>query len=142
MICREFEYPSTPESVGAMLDEITAVLDAAEVDRSLTRRMLLAVSEAFTNAMVHGNGLQPQVPIKIRLAVNETDIVADILDTGKGGLDRIKNKKPATPESESGRGIDLIRHFAASTSFAESSDGGLKVTLTFLRANNNTLSNK
>ena len=138
---REFKYPSTPESVGVMLDDVTAFLGAAEVAPGLTRRMLLAVSEAFTNAMVHGNRLRSHELIKIRLEVNETDIVADIVDTGKGGLDRIKNKKPATPDSESGRGIDLIRHFASSAHFSEGSEGGLRVTMTFSRENKETLSN-
>jgi len=139
---REFKYPSTPESVGLMLDEMSAVLNAANVDPGLVRRMLLAVSEAFTNAMVHGNRLKSQELIKIRLAVTETDVVADILDSGKGGLHRIQSKKPANSESEGGRGIDLIRHFASSTRFSEGSNGGLRVTLTFLREKYNTISNK
>ncbi len=141
MMPREFEYPSTPESVGLMLDDLTAVLRTEEVESGLIRRMLLAVSEAFTNALIHGNRLNSAKQIKIRVRVNETDIVADITDTGKGGLDRIRKRKPATPDSESGRGIDLIHHFASSTDFSEGSNGGLQVTLTFLRTNKNTLSN-
>jgi len=141
MTSQEFTYPSTPRSVDTMLDDLTAVLNREAVERGLIRRMLLAVSEAFTNALIHGNGLDPHKLIKVRLAVNETDVVADISDTGKGGLNDIENKKPATPESESGRGIDLIKHFASSTSFTEGTDGGLQVTLTFLRSNKHTLSN-
>lgn len=141
MTNREFRYPSTPESVGKMLDDVTAVLNTEEVDSRLIRRALLAVSEAFTNALIHGNKLQGHRLIKIRLAVNETDVVADISDTGKGGLESIRNKRPATPDSESGRGIDLIKHFASSTEFTEGPDGGLQVTLRFLRTNKNTLSN-
>lgn len=138
---REYKYPSTPESVGVMLDDLTAVLSAAQVDQGLIRRMLLAVSEAFTNALIHGNNLQPHKLISVRLVVNETQVVADISDTGKGGLQRIENKGPVTPESESGRGIDLIRHFASSTNFRETTAGGLQVTLTFMRLNKNTFSN-
>ena len=141
MTPQEFRYPSVPESVGLMLDDLTAALNAENVEPGLVRQMLLAVSEAFTNALVHGNQLQPHKPIKIRLEVNETVIVADISDTGKGGLARIRSKKPATLQSESGRGIDLIRHFASSTRFTEGADGGLQVTLTFLRTNKNTVSN-
>jgi serine/threonine-protein kinase RsbW len=141
MTTHDFTYASTPESVGVMLDDVTAVLNAERIDQGLIRRLLLAVSEVFTNALVHGNKLQAHKPIKVRLAVNQTEVVADISDTGKGGLQKIENKKPATPESESGRGIDLIRHFASSTNFREAADGGLQVTLTFKRTNKNSFSN-
>ncbi len=141
MTAQEFTYPSTPESVGEMLDDLTAILNVEGVESGLIRRMLLSVSEAFTNALIHGNRLNSGKLIKVRLGVNEDDVVADITDTGKGGLDRIRKRKPATPQSESGRGIDLIKHFASSTKFTEGLDGGLQVTLTFLRTNKKTLTN-
>jgi anti-sigma regulatory factor (Ser/Thr protein kinase) len=138
---REFKYPSTPESVGLMLDDVTSVLKQERVGHQLMRRALLAISEAFTNALVHGNQLQAHRLVRIRLAVNETDIAADISDNGKGGLRRIRDKRPATPEAEGGRGIDLIRHFASSTEFTEAPDGGLRVILKFSRMKESTLSN-
>ena len=60
---------------------------------------------------------------------NKTRLSADILDQGNNGLDRVNHKRPPTPESEGGRGVNIIRHYADSVSFVETAGGGLKVLI-------------
>lgn len=116
-----------------MLDDFEAALNEAGVPREDCRGFLLAVSEAFNNAMVHGNGSDPSKQVTVRLDVKETAITADILDEGQGGLARLRARKPRGLLAEGGRGIDLIGHFADSVEYSQQDNGGLKVTIRIAR---------
>ncbi len=126
-----FTYSSAVESVDAALDDLQTVLERHDIEVGLGRKLLLVLSEAITNAVVHGNGGDNSKRIILLLAVNETEIVADIIDQGKDGIDQIRGKAPAALEAESGRGVDLMRHFASDVRFAETGEGGLRVTIAF-----------
>lgn len=90
-------------------------------------------SEAFTNALVHGNDSNPSKQVTIRLAVNENHLSADIIDEGAGGLARLRSRRPRGLLAEGGRGIDLIERFVDSVEYAEEPHGGLRVSLTMAR---------
>ncbi len=126
-----FTYPSVAESVEAALDDLQVVLDRHDIEVGLGRKVLLVLSEAVTNAVVHGNGGDDSKQINVLLAVNETEIVADIIDQGKDGINQIRGKRPAALDAESGRGVDLMRHFASDVRFAETGEGGLRATVVF-----------
>jgi serine/threonine-protein kinase RsbW len=127
----EFTYPSTPASEGKMFDEVTTILQANGMPEDLQNGFMLAVSEAFTNALVHGNKRNPHKAIKLALNINEGLLTADITDEGQGGLAKIKRRQSPTLLSESGRGVDLMRHYASAVRFTETEGGGLKVSLRF-----------
>jgi len=122
-----------------MLDDLSALLERLELGREMKHKIMLVVSEAFTNAYLHGNRENPETKIKIGLTVNETEITVDISDEGKEreGLKNIENKKPAALFGENGRGIDLMRHYADKVRFERGTKGGLKVITTFFRENIN-----
>jgi serine/threonine-protein kinase RsbW len=128
------QYPSTVEAADLMLDDLLGVLAAGGVEEAVVQRVSVAVSEAFTNAVVHGNRLDPGRTVHVRVSVNENEVHADIDDQGRNGLARIRGKTPAGELAESGRGVDLIRHLATRADFVERADGGLHVHLEFGRA--------
>ena len=129
----EYNYPSLIESEEKMLDDVIEFLAVHEIDRDLQDRFLLAVSEAFTNALIHGNKYNPRKLIKVTLTVNEDFINADIADEGRGGVESIKGRRPSSSFSEGGRGVDLIEHCAHDVKFSETENGGLRVSLRFDR---------
>ena len=118
-----------------MLDDLSDLLEQLGLSRELKHKIMLVVSEAFTNAYLHGNRQDPDMDIKICLTVNETEISVDISDEGKEreGLKNIENKKPAAVFGENGRGVDLMRHYADTVRFERGEKGGLKVLTTFVR---------
>lgn len=132
-----FKYLSVAASESRMLDEIASLLERLGLDKQMKHKVMLVVSEAFTNAYLHGNRENPEATIKIDLTLNETEITVDISDEGKEreGLKNILNKKPATLLGENGRGIDLIRHYADLVRFERGEKGGLRVVTTFFREN-------
>jgi serine/threonine-protein kinase RsbW len=128
-----FRYPSRLESEEQMFDDFEAALKESGVRLKDCRGFLLAVSEAFNNAMVHGNESNPSKQVVVRLDVKETDIIADILDEGQGGLARLQARIPRGLLAEGGRGIDLIAHFADSVDYSQHASGGLLVTISIAR---------
>ena len=127
----EFTYPSAVASEDKMLDEVATVLQANGIPENTRNWFMLAVSEAFTNALVHGNERNPNKVIKLVIFINHGVLTADIIDEGQGGLAKIKRRQPPTVLSEGGRGVDLMRHYASAVRFTETESGGLKVSLRF-----------
>lgn len=127
----EFTYLSVAESEGRMMDDLIAVLDRHPIPPELRQPIMLTVSEAFTNALTHGNRYDSSKEIMIELSVNELQVSADIRDQGSGGISRVAAHQPPDLMSESGRGIGLIRHYADRVELAETPAGGLHVHIEF-----------
>ena len=129
----KLKYQSTLESSERFIDDLQALLRHYEVEETLFQRLCLVLSEAFNNALLHGNKQDPNKTIRVVLQVNEKEILADITDQGKGGAEKVRARKAYGLMADHGRGIDLMQRLATATSFAEMSDGGLKVTVSFRR---------
>ncbi|MCX6834708.1 MAG: ATP-binding protein [candidate division Zixibacteria bacterium] len=115
-----------------MLNDLSRCLNEDGIHGDLQQAINVAVSEAFTNAVVHGNRGDKTKLVILRLEVNDREITADIVDQGMGGLKQIESRRPSGQLDEGGRGVDLIRHFADWCQFKETDDGGLQVTICFL----------
>lgn len=130
-----FKYPTVPDSEEAFFNDVCSVLKPFRLSKDVWHRVMVVLSEIFTNAYLHGNRKNPETAINVALRVNEKEISVDIIDEGVGNggsLDNINNRKPSTPSMESGRGVDLIRHYADSVEFADHESGGCRVSVTLL----------
>lgn len=133
MAVYNLSYRSVSESEEKMLDELRSILLKNGIDGSLHYAISLVLSEAFTNALVHGNKRDPQRKIIIKLTINEVGVYAEIEDEGQHGLEYIKLRQPPDLLSEGGRGIDLMELYSDSVEFTETPTGGLKVSFQFNR---------
>ncbi len=127
----EFEYPSVMESEALMLTDILRILEENKVIGLVKHSIMVVISEAFTNALTHGNQLDAKKLINLVVDINKSEIVADITDEGQGGLKNIQSRRPSRMWAESGRGIGIIGHYASSVRFEETATGGLKVSIRF-----------
>ncbi len=134
-----FEYSSIEKSYHQVVDDLNRILDQENVSLEERYPFVLAVSEALTNAVIHGNESDPEKKVKAHITVNERLMSADIIDEGQGGLDRIRDREPSTPKDEGGRGIDLIEHYATSVGYVQTPAGGLKVEIRIKRKTNKVL---
>jgi serine/threonine-protein kinase RsbW len=94
--------------------------------------VLIAVTEAVNNAIIHGNKLNPQKKVTITLIVSQNDITVEVLDQGDG-FDPENVADPREAENllkENGRGVFLIKQLTT-TSEISSGIGGTKVKMTF-----------
>ena len=122
-------YSTIPESEGQFLDDLESFLSLVEMDQDQFHYLTLSLSEAFTNAMVHGNKWDKSKSVMVQVSVNDMEVSADITDQGRGGLAAVMNRRRPELLAESGRGVDFMQRYCASVEFAESPGGGLTVRL-------------
>lgn len=137
MVKRVFKYESSLDSEGRMFNDLKSLLIEHEIPKQTLYNILLAVSEAFTNALVHGNRLNPDKMIELSLAINDGVVIADIIDEGDGDLEALNYRKPPGPMQEGGRGVDLMESFANQIAIRRNDrTGGLQVSMSFGRHGN------
>ncbi len=93
--------------------------------------VLLAVTEATTNAIIHANKCDQSKMVTIDVKVNETKLVVKIKDEGEG-FDPADIPDPTEPENllnESGRGVYLMRVYMDNVEY-NLTPSGMEIILT------------
>jgi serine/threonine-protein kinase RsbW len=104
---------SRREAVAPMVDRIVARLAAAGLSGEQRANLTLALAEALSNGVVHGNRLCPEAPVLVAACIEPGQgVVIDVRDFGAGfnvaGLmDPCDAERVLAP---SGRGVFLMRH--------------------------------
>lgn len=124
------ELKSQSESLSMVERMIEEVRDTYKVNEDTFGNMLVALTEAVTNAINHGNKSDPSKTVQIQYGCVHNTLTFTISDEGKG-FDFYNLPDPTAPENlekECGRGIFLMKHLADQLIF---SDGGRVVELNF-----------
>lgn len=115
------------EKVEPLLNELQAALG---FDDELYARLMLTVSEAATNAIVHGNKLDPSKKATILAESDATMLTITTTDEGDGFVpeqipDPLKEENLLKP---SGRGMFLMKEYADEVEY---SNAGRSLILKF-----------
>ena len=116
------------ELVQAILEEL---LEPLEVDEESGYWMDIALREALTNAMKHGNELDPEKRVEVALIVDADSIDIVVEDEGSG-FDPAAVEDPLAPDNllkTEGRGIFYMRKFMDKIEYDFGAAGGTKVRL-------------
>ena len=116
------------ELVQAVLDE---VIEPLEIDEESSYWMGIALREALTNAMKHGNKLNPEKRVEVGLEVTADAIDIVVQDEGSG-FDPAAVEDPLAPDNllkTQGRGIFYMRKFMDKIEYDFGAGGGTKVRL-------------
>ncbi len=104
----------------------------ADVDDENSSRIMLALSEAVNNAIIHGNNEDPKKQVVVLSTFDEENRVLTISVEDEGeGFDPEEIPDPLKEENllnESGRGVYLIKQYADELQFSK---GGSKATIIF-----------
>ena len=101
-----------------------------KIKESVYGNVLVSVTEAVNNAIVHGNKEDKEKKVKIKLKENKKSVRFVVEDEG-GGFDHKNLPDPTSPENIDkikGRGIFLIKNLADKAKFK---DGGRVVDMLF-----------
>ena len=116
-----------------MLDRLQLILTTHGINEDMANAVMLTASEAYTNALLHGNCLDPNKLVTVEIEIDSTQLKIRVTDEGKGGAGFSRGRLAPEPLAESGRGIGLMKHYAHLVQFSSTLSGGLKVTAFFDR---------
>lgn len=117
--------------VEQLIDKVCASL---HIDEDMYGNVLIAVTEAVNNAIIHGNKFSDNLKVLVDVIDNDTAFAFRISDGGTG-FDFTNLPDPTAPENiekENGRGIFLIKNLADNLEF---SDNGKVATIFFNKIN-------
>lgn len=113
--------------VEVLIDE---VCNRLKVNEDYYGNVLIAVTEAVNNAIIHGNRMDSSLKVDLAVGDKQTDFCFSVKDQGNG-FDYDHLPDPTAPENiekEDGRGIFLMKSLSDEVHF---SDNGSKVDIYF-----------
>ena len=118
------KLPTDLKQVTPFLDRVFGRLAACVKAEDQLFKVKLALEEALTNAMRHGNGLKISRKVTVRIALDHGQIHLDVSDEGNGFNPKTVPDPTQSGYAENmpgGRGIFLMRKMMDSVEFY---DGG------------------
>lgn len=111
---KELVLKSTYEELDKLEGFLNELQTELEFDDEFYARLMLTVSEAATNGVVHGNELDESKKVTLLAEYNNSTLVITTQDEG-AGFDPDKVKDPLAEENilnTSGRGVFLMGEYA------------------------------
>lgn len=121
---------SHPKNIAEVEPYITQVIKKYEINQELYGNMLITLTEAVSNAIIHGNCAKASKKVSISTDCSSKKILFTVQDEGSG-FDPDNLPDPTAPEnilSPGGRGVFLMRQLSDSVTFC---DSGRSVILEF-----------
>lgn len=120
------------------IPEVESMIDKVSEELGLNEdhygNILIAVTEAVNNAIIHGNKYSDSKKVRVDVKKDVSAVVFTISDEGVG-FDYINLPDPTAPENlekPDGRGIFLMKNLSDGVAF---DSNGSKVSITFATAN-------
>jgi len=127
----ELKFPSRIEAVGEAADAVSEFMKSIGVGEDVAFGVDMAVREAITNAVVHGNKLDAAKDVQLRLRTTPDGFEITVHDQG-AGFDPNSVPDPTKDENilkTSGRGIFFMRNFMDEVSWSRGENGGTNVRM-------------
>jgi serine/threonine-protein kinase RsbW len=116
---------SKPRNVGKVEGFLKKVDRIARLDEIQEHKLMIALTEAVNNAILHGNKSKEEKKVRIVCEIRETGLLFTVTDEGRGFKpDTVAN--PLREENllkESGRGIFLMRTLLDRIEFHRTREG-------------------
>ena len=118
---REISFESVAENIHIVENLIDEICETLNVNEEYYGNILISMTEAVNNAMVHGNKLDSKKRVAITVKFDDTSLHFTISDEGPG-FDYDNLPDPTAPENiekPNGRGVFLMKNLADGCNFEE-----------------------
>ncbi|HEX5504121.1 MAG TPA: SpoIIE family protein phosphatase [Thermomicrobiales bacterium] len=109
-----FDVPSAPGNERLALARVAEAVAGLALPAGALARLATAVAEATMNAMEHGNGYRPELPVRVRVLASAAELAVRISDRGRGPVGAPEAPdlaaKLAGRQAPRGWGLFLIEH--------------------------------
>ena len=115
------KVPSSVGYIRKVSSKILSSLEPRKLDEDKLFDIRLCVEEAVRNAMVHGNGGNKNLSVRVAYWVKDERFIVEVKDEGSG-FDYRRLEDPTANESlmkNSGRGVFLIKNLMDEIEFNE-----------------------
>ncbi len=113
---------SNPQSIAQIEPYVNYVMQQHDICQSVYGNILIALTEAVTNAIVHGNKEDGSKVVTVNIkGCEDKKVVFQVIDQGTG-FDHDSLPDPTAPENLlklGGRGVFLIKQLADSVTFCD-----------------------
>lgn len=127
----ELSLPSRIEAVDAAAAAVTEFISRSGISEEVAFRIDMAVREAVTNAVLHGNRQEESKAVQLTLKSSPDAIEISVHDQGEG-FNPEEVPDPTKDENllkSSGRGIFFMRNFMDEVDWSIRPNGGTTVRL-------------
>ena len=112
---------STHKESEKVPDFVEDLQKKCNLDDEISGNLMLLLSEAVSNAIEHGNDLDPNKTAEIVVEITEDEVVAMVKDEGKG-FQPSEQDNPLAEENllkDGGRGVFLLRELSDEMEYQE-----------------------
>ena len=130
MLSRSLEIPSKASNIVKVESFVEEIKDEFSISNEVFGNMLVALTEAVNNAIMHGNSADESKLVNVNMEKTDNIIKFYIKDSGDG-FDYNSIPDPTAPENiekETGRGVFLMKNLSDLVVF---SDNGSTVEIQF-----------
>lgn len=113
------EIESNPNNLLTVEEFVNYFAKDIGIDESRMNGLLLSVTEATTNAIIHANKCDEAKLVKIDVKIENSKVIISVKDEGVG-FDPTKIPDPTEPENllkDSGRGVYLMKFYMDDVKF-------------------------
>jgi serine/threonine-protein kinase RsbW len=128
----ELTLPSRIETVSEAAAAVARILDRLGADEQLVFGIDMAIREAVTNAVIHGNKQDESKHVRVAIKSSPEGIEISVQDEGTG-FNPTEVPDPTATENimkTSGRGIFFMRNFVDQVEWFIHPEGGTTVRMT------------
>lgn len=129
-IVERLSFAAEIENVSLAEGLVDRICESQSIKEDAYGNVLIAITEAVNNAIIHGSGLDGSKEVNIDVLKTNDDLVFKIVDSGSG-FDFNNLEDPTDPkniEKPNGRGIFLMKNLADNVEYF---NNGSTVELTF-----------
>lgn len=119
---RTLKFPSLVENIHIVEKLIDEVFAEYQVKEDYYGELLIAMTEAVNNAIVHGNRLDPNKQVTVTFDIIDNRLMRFIVEDEGAGFDYTHLPDPTAPENiekPHGRGVFLMRKLADRCDFLD-----------------------
>jgi len=106
---------STYEEAESIPEFVEDLQKKTDLDEDTSGKLMLLLSEAVTNAIVHGNGEDPEKKVEVEIKIKPDSVITTVEDEGEGYNPDEDPENPLDEDNllkEGGRGVFLIQEIS------------------------------